>query len=83
MHAEIKKVCFGPDDNIAEFVIQQIDKSNRKFIVYIRSLNALNSILEKQGYKVIFKSALPWKPQLYIPSELSSEIKIVNLLYER
>ena len=36
MHAEIKKVCFGPDDNIAEFVIQQIDQAetNIKLMVF-------------------------------------------------
>lgn len=66
-----------------ELLITQIDKENRKFIVYIRNFHSLNTILEKLGYKVVFKSALPWMTQDYLPKKLSSEIKMVNLLYEK
>lgn len=66
-----------------DLVISQKDKSNRNFTVYVRSFYLLNSLLENIGYKVLFKSALPWDTQDYMETKLSSEIKMVNILYEK
>lgn len=63
--------------------VPQLDKSNRAFTVYVRSFFKVNSMLEQIGFKVIFKSALPWVTQDYLSDELSSEIKMANILYER
>ena len=63
--------------------VPQLDKSNRAFTVYVRSFFKVNSMLEQFGFKVVFKSALPWVTQDYLSDELSSEIKMANILYER
>ena len=62
--------------------VPQLDKSNRAFTVYIRNFFKMDSMLEQIGFKIVFKSALPWVTQDYLSDELSSEIKMVNILYE-
>lgn len=63
--------------------LKQIDQSKREFTVFIRSYSRLIKIMEEKGYRLIFKSSLPWETQEFIPKKLFSKIKILNLLFEK
>ena len=65
-----------------DFQFKQIDQLKREHTVYIRSFSKLISIMDQKGYELKFKSALPWGTQEFLDKKLSSEIKMLNLLFE-
>ena len=65
------------------FNLKQIDQSKREFKVYIRSYSRLIAIMEEKGYRLKFKSSLPWETQEFINKKLFSKVKMLNLLFEK
>ena len=65
------------------FTLQQKDQSQREYKVFIRSYSRLISIMEEKGYKLIFKSSLPWETQEFINKNLFSKVKMLNLFFKK
>ena len=65
------------------FDFQQIDQSKSKFKVFIRSYSRLIAIMEGKGYRLIFKSSLPWETQEFMKKNLFSKVKMLNLLFAK
>ena len=65
------------------FNLKQKDQSEREYKVYVRSFSRLISIMEEKGYKLIFKSSLPWETQEFLNKNLFSKVKILNLFFKR
>jgi len=66
-----------------ELHFQQVDQSGSRYKVFIRTFSRLKSFMHNLGYSIIFKSALPWETQEYLPYELSDKIKITNILFKK
>ena len=64
-------------------ISKQIDQSKSKFKVFIRSYSRLIAIMEGKGYRLIFKSSLPWETQEFMKKNLFSKVKMLNLLFAK
>lgn len=80
-----KKVFFldTPFSLSKDLNLNQEDQSKREYKVFIRSYSRLISIMEEKGYKLKFKSSLPWETQEFLNRSLFSKVKILNLLFEK
>ena len=65
------------------FKFRQKDQSEREYKVFIRSYSRLISIMKKKGFKLIFKSSLPWETQEFMNKNLFSKVKILNLFFQK
>ena len=64
-----------------ELCLKQIDQSEREYTVFIRNFSKLISIMNKKGYKLIFKSSLNWDNKNYLKKETFSIVKMLNLFF--
>ena len=72
-----------PFSTSKNFTLRQKDQSETEYKVFIRNYSRLISIMEKKGYKLIFKSSLPWETQEFINKNLFSKVKILNLFFKK